>query len=37
MIKDIDDKSESLKLTSKEILDLMKQIKMLQSENAILK
>lgn len=37
MIKDIDDKTESLKITGSEIVDLRRHIKMLQSENAILR
>ena len=37
MIREVDDKSESLKLTGAEIVDLRRQIKMLQSENSILR
>ncbi len=37
MMKEIDDKGSSLKLTSAEIVDLRRTIKMLQSENAILR
>jgi len=37
MIKEIDDKTESLKVTAAEIIDLRRQIKLLQSENAILR
>ena len=37
MMREADDKSQSLKLTSAEIIDLRRTIKMLQSENAILR
>lgn len=37
MMKEADEKSQSLKLTSSEIVDLRRTIKMLQSENAILR
>ena len=37
MMKELDDKSHSLKLTSSEIIDLRRTIKMFQSENAILR
>jgi len=37
LIKESDDKTESLKITGAEIVDLRRQIKMLQSENAILR
>lgn len=37
MMKEVDEKSDSLKLTGAEILDLRKQIKLLQNENAILR
>ena len=37
MMKENDDKSASLKLTTAEIVDLRRTIKMLQSENAILR
>jgi hypothetical protein len=37
MMKEVDDKSQSLKLTTAEILDLRRTIKMMQSENAILR
>lgn len=37
MMKELDDKSTSLKLTSSEIIDLRRTIKMIQSENAILR
>jgi len=36
-MKEVDDKSESLKLTGSEILELRKQIKLLQNENSILR
>ena len=36
-MKELDDKSHSLKLTSSEIIDLRRTIKMFQSENAILR
>ena len=36
-MKEIDDKTESLKITGTEIVDLRRQIKLLQSENAILR
>ena len=36
-MKELDDKGQSLKLTSSEIVDLRRTIKMLQSENAILR
>ncbi len=37
MMREQDDKSQSLKLTTAEILDLRRTIKLLQSENAILR
>ncbi len=37
LIRESDDKTESLKITGAEIVDLRRQIKMLQSENAILR
>jgi hypothetical protein len=37
MMKEVDDKTESLKLTGAEIVDLRKQIKLLQNENQILR
>lgn len=37
MMKEIDDKSSALKLTTSEIVDLRRTIKMLQSENGILR
>jgi predicted metal-binding transcription factor (methanogenesis marker protein 9) len=37
MMREQDDKSSSLKLTTSEIVDLRRTIKMLQSENAILR
>jgi regulator of replication initiation timing len=37
MMREVDDKSQSLKLTTAEIVDLRRTIKMLQSENAILR
>lgn len=37
LMKEVDDKSESLKITGTEIVDLRRQIKLLQSENAILR
>jgi len=37
MMREVDDKSQSLKLTTAEILDLRRTIKMMQSENAILR
>jgi len=37
MIKEVDDKTQSLKLTGAEIVDLRRQIKMLQSENSLLR
>ena len=37
MMKELDDKSASLKLTTAEIVDLRRTIKMLQSENGILR
>jgi hypothetical protein len=37
MMKEVDDKSQSLKLTTAEILDLRRTIKMMQSENSILR
>ena len=37
MMRETDDKSQSLKLTTSEIVDLRRTIKMLQSENAILR
>jgi len=37
MMKEQDDKTQSLRLTSAEIVDLRRTIKMLQSENAILR
>mmetsp|Transcript_1286 Transcript_1286/g.806 ORF Transcript_1286/g.806 Transcript_1286/m.806 type:complete len:101 (+) Transcript_1286:557-859(+) len=37
MMKELDDKSSSLKLTTSEIVDLRRTIKMLQSENGILR
>ncbi len=36
-MSEMDDKTHSLKLTSSEIVDLRRTIKMLQSENAILR
>ena len=36
-MKEVDDKTQSLKLTSAEIIDLRRTVKMLQSENAILR
>ena len=37
MMKEQDDKTQSLRLTSSEVVDLRRTIKMLQSENAILR
>lgn len=37
MMKEVDDKTESLKLTGAEIIELRKQIKLLQNENQILR
>ena len=37
MMKEVDDKTESLKLTGSEIIELRKQIKLLQNENQILR
>ena len=37
MIKEVDDKTQALKLTGAEIVDLRRQIKMLQSENSLLR
>jgi len=37
MMKDIDEKKQSLKVTSAEIIDLRRSIKLLQNENAILR
>lgn len=37
MMREVDDKTQSLKLTSAEIIDLRRTVKMLQSENAILR
>mmetsp|Transcript_38726 Transcript_38726/g.44333 ORF Transcript_38726/g.44333 Transcript_38726/m.44333 type:complete len:329 (-) Transcript_38726:27-1013(-) len=37
MMRELDDKTQSLKLTSAEIIDLRRTVKMLQSENAILR
>lgn len=37
MMTEIDDKNASLKLTTSEIVDARRTIKMLQSENAILR
>ena len=37
MMKEVDDKTESLKLTGAEIVELRKQIKLLQNENQILR
>ena len=37
MIKEIDDKTDALKITGTEIVDLRRQIKLLQSENEILR
>lgn len=37
MLRETDDKSSSLKLTTSEIVDLRRTIKMLQSENGILR
>lgn len=37
MMREVDDKSASLKLTTAEILDLRRTIKMMQSENAVLR
>lgn len=37
MMKEQDDKANSLKLTAAEVIDLRRTIKMLQSENAILR
>jgi len=37
MMREMDDKNQSLKLTSAEIIDLRRTVKMLQSENAILR
>lgn len=37
MMREVDDKTMSLKLTTAEIVDLRRTIKMLQSENAILR
>jgi cell shape-determining protein MreC len=36
-MREVDDKSQSLKLTTAEIVDLRRTIKLLQSENAILR
>lgn len=37
VLKELDDKSESLKIAASEIVDLRKQVKLLQSENNILR
>ena len=37
ILKELDDKNEALRLTGAEIVELRRQIKMLQSENAILR
>jgi hypothetical protein len=37
MMREIDDKSSSLKLTSAEVMDLRRTVKMFQHENAILR
>ena len=37
MLRENDEKSQSLKLASSEIIELRKQIKLLQSENQIIK
>jgi len=37
MLKELDDKTESLRISAAEIIDLRRQIKLLQSENAILR
>jgi hypothetical protein len=37
MMREVDDKTQSLKLTTAEIVDLRRTIKLLQSENAILR
>lgn len=37
MMRELDDKTYSLKLTTAEIVDLRRTIKLLQSENAILR
>ena len=37
MMRELDDKTQSLKLTSAEIIDLRRTVKMMQSENAILR
>lgn len=36
-MREVDDKTQSLKLTAAEVVDLRRTIKMLQSENAILR
>lgn len=36
-MKEVDDKTESLKITGTEIVDLRRQVKLLQSENQILR
>ncbi|CAD8086706.1 unnamed protein product [Paramecium primaurelia] len=37
LMKEVDDKTESLKITGTEIVDLRRQVKLLQSENSILR
>ena len=37
MMKENDDKTQSLKLATSEVLDLRRTVKMMQSENAILR
>lgn len=37
MLKEIDDKSETIKLNGQEIMDLRKEIKILKNENSMLK
>lgn len=37
MIRELDDKTTSLKLTTAEVVDLRRMIKLLQGENAILR
>jgi hypothetical protein len=37
LMKEVDDKGQSLRLTTAEIIDLRRTIKMMQSENAILR
>ncbi len=37
LIRELDDKTQSLKVTGAQIVDLRRQIKLMQSENAILR